>query len=256
MAEGAAPTAPRVPKVAARKVQLGLVAAGLYGLVALLALRVRGGTRPLRVDRAVARLVDSARLGKAVAGTGIPVPWPRGLLGQLVAVGFPLAATTVAVGLACVAWVRRDLRGLALCLAGPTLALGVTDVLLKPLVDRHLGVGLAYPSGHATGAAAVATLAVVLFHRWRGWAGTAWFASLAAVLPAVLGVALVRLAFHYPTDVLGGTATGVATVLALAVALDAERPGPVAPWRSPEPLVARAGHRGAHQPFDGVPPPF
>ena len=234
MVAGAAPTAPRA---ATRKVVLGLVAAGLYTLVGVLAVRVRGGTAPLRVDRAISDAVDSARLGNAVAGARIPALWPHGLLGQLVGVGFPLGATTVALALACFAWVRRDLRGLALSVAGPALAVVMTDIVLKPLVDRHIAAGgLAYPSGHAAGAAAVSALALVLLHRWRGWRSTAWLAPLAAALPAAMGLALVRLAFHYPTDIVGGAALGVATVVALAVLLDAERSNP-APGRPPPEAV-------------------
>jgi len=137
-----------------------------------------------------------------------------------------LGALAGVVGLAGVAWYRHDGRALTMCVVGPALAIALTDVVLKPLVDRHLGPGLAYPSGHATGAAAVSVLALVLLHRWRGWRATARFAPVALALPVGTGLALVRLAFHYPTDVVGGTAMGTATVIALAVLLNAQQRSP------------------------------
>jgi len=143
-------------------------------------------------------------------------------MGLVVGVGLPLGALIGVLGLAVIAWCRRDGRALILCLVGPALAVVMTDVVLKPLVDRHLGGGLAYPSGHATGAAAVSALMLILLHRWRGWRATAWLAPLAFAIPVGMGLALVRLAFHYPTDVVGGTAMGMATVIAVAVFLDAQ----------------------------------
>jgi membrane-associated phospholipid phosphatase len=213
--------APTSGKGVAHKIELGLVCAGLYAVVGSLALRVRGGTAPLRVDRAVSNLVGSARMGNAVARTHVAALLPRGISHDLVGNGLALGAALVA-GLAALALLRRDLRAAALCLAGPALAVVLTDSVLKPLIDRRHGVGLAYPSGHATGAAAVAALSLVLFHRWGGWRSTAWFTPVAVALPLAMGLALVRLGYHYPTDVVGGTAMGVATVIALAVLVGAE----------------------------------
>ncbi|MDQ2825837.1 MAG: phosphatase PAP2 family protein, partial [Actinomycetota bacterium] len=184
--------------------------------------RVRGGTTPLGVDRSASRIVGSPRLGELAARAHVTSHWPRGTMGLVVGDGLPLAAAAIVLVLAAVAWSRRDGRAVAVCLLGPALAVVMTDQILKPLVDRHYGAGLAYPSGHATGAAAVATLAVVLFHRWRGWRAAAWLTPLAFALPAVMGVALVRLAFHYPSDVVGGTAMGVATLVSVALLLDTQ----------------------------------
>ncbi len=220
-------TAPASGRGGGHRAELGLACAGLYGLVGLLAFRVRGGTAPLRVDLAVSRLVGEVRPGGLLPGHHLRL-WPAGLGHELVDWAFPLGAVVVALALAGLAWYRHDLRAAALCLLGPALAVLATDSVLKPLVDRHHGGGLAYPSGHATGAAAVAALAVLLFHRWRGWRAAAWFAPVALALPAAMGLALVRLRYHYPTDVVGGTAMGVATVVAVAVLLDVHRlAGPV-----------------------------
>lgn len=214
---------PTSRSAAAHKVELGLLCAGLYALVGSLALFVRNGSTPLRVDRVVTRLVDSVHLRDIVSASHARALWPHGGGGRLIGYTLPAAAAGLALGLALLAWLRRDFRAAALCLLGPLLAVALTDSVLKPLVDRHHGPALAYPSGHATGAAAVAALLLVLFHRWRGWRLTAWLSPVALALPAVMGLALVRVGFHYPTDVIGGTAMGVATVVALAVLLGAER---------------------------------
>ncbi|MDQ6728004.1 MAG: phosphatase PAP2 family protein [Actinomycetota bacterium] len=219
---------PRAPWMT--RAGLALLAAGLFSVVAVIAVRVRGGTTPLGVDTTASRIVGSPRLGELAARAHVPAHWPRGAMGLVVGDGLPLVAAAAVIGLAAVAWSRRDIRAFAVCLLGPALAVVMTDQVLKPLVDRRHGAGLAYPSGHATGAAAVATLAVVLFHRWGGRRAAARLMPVACALPVVMGVALVRLAFHYPTDVVGGTAMGVATVVCVVLALDAQTeagvPGP------------------------------
>src|SRR5206468_3648905 len=86
------------------------------------------------------------------------------------------------------------------------------------IVDRTMGSGLAYPSGHVTGAAALATVAVLLAHRQWGRRAARSVAVAAATLPLVVGAGVVRLGWHYATDVVGGAAVGTATVLSVAVA--------------------------------------
>lgn len=210
----------------ALRVELGLLSVGLYAIAGSLAFRVHDGSTPLGVDRRASGLVGSPRLGELAARAHVSAPGSRGTTGVLVGLGVPLAALAAVAGLALVAWHRRDIRSLAMCLLGPASAMVLTDLVLKPLVDRRLGPGLAYPSGHATAAAAVSVLVLVLLHRWRGWRLTAWLAPAVLALPVLTGLALVRLAFHYPTDVVGGTAMGTATVIALAVALNAQQASP------------------------------
>ncbi|HEX3622932.1 MAG TPA: phosphatase PAP2 family protein [Acidimicrobiales bacterium] len=222
-----ASAAPPTPEGGAHTIEWGLLCAGLYAVVGSLALWVRGGSSPLRIDRVVSRVVGSSHISRVLADAHLGTVWPQGLGRAVVALGLPVAGIGIAGGLAGMAVLLRDLRAAVVCLVGPAVAVLTTDALLKPLVDRHNGAALAYPSGHATGAAAVATLLLVLFHRWGGWRATAWFAPVAMALPVAMGVALVRLHFHYPTDVLGGTAMGIATVLAVAVLLGAQRPRPL-----------------------------
>jgi len=207
---------------------LSILSGALFAIVGVIALRVSGGTASSGVDRAISRVVvGSARLGKAGFRTDGALPWPNGAMRQLVLYGLPAAAVTIALGLALVAWWRRDVRVIALCLVGPALAVVTTHAVLKPIVDRHQGDGLAYPSAHATGAAAVAALVVILVYRWAGPRAAGWSAPFALALPAAMGVALIRLGWHYPTDVVGGNAMGAATVIALAVALRAHQLSPI-----------------------------
>lgn len=211
-----------------RRLSLGSLSVALFAVAAAVALRVRGGSGPLRVDRIVTAKLRSARIGEAATrlrltdGHGLP----DGLAPRAVAYAVPIAAVAALLGLAFVAWRRRDRGAVVLCLLGPVAAVFLTDSVAKPLVDRRMGIHLAYPSGHATGAAAVAVLALVLCHRWTGWRGLGIASPFALALPAVMGVALIRLNWHYPTDVLGGLAMGAATVLALAAALGT-RPEPM-----------------------------
>ncbi len=188
----------------------------MFGVVAL---RVQGVRGPVPIDTVVAGKLDSPRLERAAASLRLTEAWPDGAAPPFVQYGVPLAAVAAVGGLAAMAWMRRDRGAVALCLLGPALALVLTDGVLKPLVDRRLHLGLAYPSGHTAGAASVAVVILVLAHRWKGWAGLALAAPVALSLPAAMGLALIRLDWHYPTDVVGGAAVGSATVLALAAAV-------------------------------------
>lgn len=96
----------------------------------------------------------------------------------------------------------------------------LTSELLKPLLAHgHVHAGgifidaASWPSGHATAAMALALSAVLVTPaRWRPLVG-----ALGAVFVAGVGVALLILAWHMPSDVLGGYL--VATLwMALAVA--------------------------------------
>ena len=104
---------------------------------------------------------------------------------------------------------------------GPGLTLFLTEVVAKPLVDRHKGAGLSFPSGHAAGAAAIAAAAVLLVYRHWGLRTAAWAAVPAAALPLGAALGVVHLRYHYVTDAAGGIALGTAVVLGAASALSA-----------------------------------
>lgn len=116
---------------------------------------------------------------------------------------------------------RRQLRMLGfIILAGATV--GPLTVLLKAVVgrvrpnaaDRLVAAGgMSYPSGHSSGAAALAGMLIVALWpvvglRWRPWliGGLSLLALTVAWTRMALGV-------HYLTDVVGGLALGVTVVL-------------------------------------------
>src|SRR5205807_1025994 len=74
-----------------------------------------------------------------------------------------------------------------------------------------------FPSGHVTGAAALA--AVILALAVRAWGRRAvWLAVPALALPLGVSAGVVRARFHYATDALGGIAMGFSAVLVVVVA--------------------------------------
>lgn len=135
---------------------------------------------------------------------------------------------------AAVAFPRDRLRSLA-CLLGPPLALATCELAAKPLVGRHIGAGLSYPSGSTVGASALAAaLVLAVPGRWRpitlvvGTAYVLW-----------MGVAVIALQWHYPTDAMGGTAYGAGVVLLVDGAL--WRAGSLARDRWPRPPASSRG---------------
>jgi membrane-associated phospholipid phosphatase len=123
----------------------------------------------------------------------------------------PFLLGGIALAIALSIW--RDLPRAAACLVGPVLGVVITEQVAKPLVGRHLSAlgGDSYPSGTVTAAAALVTVIVlavpVLLRPIAGLAGL-------GVIGAV-GVAVVGMRWHYPTDAVGGACVGVGVVLAL-----------------------------------------
>ena len=124
----------------------------------------------------------------------------------------PVLLAGIAIAIVLSIW--RDWIRAAACLIGPFVAVELTERVGKPYVGRPAIIGAAgnsYPSGTVTAAAAlvtVATLAVPLVLRPAvGLAG-------AGVIAAV-GVAVIGMRWHFPTDVIGGACVGVGAVLTL-----------------------------------------
>lgn len=174
---------------------------------------------PVRLDRLTSRglaklgllgrrdegLLRSHRLSVALADLGSPV-----VVGGL----------ALALGGLAVWWREREVAVLAVL--GPACAGLLTELVAKPLIGRPAyGGGDTFPSGHAAGLAAVAMVAVVLVHRRRGRAASIPLAPLALVAVLAMGVSMVRLGRHYPTDIAGGLALGAIVVLGLTVLLSA-----------------------------------
>jgi undecaprenyl-diphosphatase len=186
-----------------------VLAAVLLVLEALLGLHVRGGTTPLHIDKVGARIA-AQNLGRLDS--------PQ-FLDKVVWLGAPDFVLPMVAALAVWAWRRRDRFGMALSVVGPVAALVTTEVIVKPLVDRTNGGALAYPSGHVTGATALATVAVLLAYRHGGRDRAALVAAVVAIVPLVVAVGVVRIGWHWATDAAGGLAAGMAGVLATAAAL-------------------------------------
>jgi undecaprenyl-diphosphatase len=117
---------------------------------------------------------------------------------------------------------------LLLLLAAPSL-----EYVLKPLVGRARPEGLAFgfPSGHATATAAymsaLAWAAADLrpLGRWL-------LRALAAAMVVLVGLARIVLRAHWPSDVLGGIALGLACAVGavlIASSLDRARAGSASP---------------------------
>jgi phosphatidylinositol-3-phosphatase len=123
-------------------------------------------------------------------------------------------------------WRRGTWRPLAL-LAGAVAGAWVVQVAVKQLVERPRppaalavshATGFAFPSGHATDAAAVyGMLAVLLARSGRGAARVAAWAGAAALI-ALVGLSRLYLGVHWLSDVVAGAGLGIAWLLAIFTA--------------------------------------
>ncbi|HEX8769141.1 MAG TPA: phosphatase PAP2 family protein [Acidimicrobiales bacterium] len=189
-------------------VLVGLVALGwVLGLVARHALS-------LPVDRPVLRLIVQHRAG-----------WLTSLMLAVTNLGAPALLLVVIVGLGWAWWTwRRTSLPLVMLLAA-WLGAEVLFNVAKLLVDRprppiassvqHFG-GLAFPSGHATQAAAVWGMVAVLAVMSMATRPTKTAVCAAAItIVVVVGLTRVYLGAHWTTDVLGGWFLGGAWTAAV-----------------------------------------
>lgn len=120
-------------------------------------------------------------------------------------------------------YTRRRFRAIALAVLGPTVAIVITEYVLKPAVDRRLLGYVTYPSGHSTGVFSVATVLAVLLlgESWRSRAIVRIAAVVVLFAVSVLvAISLVAAGYHVPTDTAGGAGVAIGTVLLLAVLID------------------------------------
>jgi membrane-associated phospholipid phosphatase len=179
-------------------------------VVAVLGARYAGDSRPGRVDGNLDDAVDA-----------LPDPG-HGLARAVTLLGTPAVVAVVAVVLALVCLLARRPRAAVLAVAGPGLT-GLITTLGKPVVDRTIGDGLAFPSGHTGGATSLAlVIALLVAGLLRlGTRDTAVLAVTCAVAGGgAVGTGMVIIGAHYPTDVVGGFCAAVAAVLGVALVLD------------------------------------
>jgi len=198
-----------------QRLRLAAGAAALFVLLAILTASVWHVDGPTTLDHT--RLGINAHLDHV---------GPR-LFRGLVEFGSPGAVAVLAIAVAALAGAWRDWFGATLAVLGPGFTGFLTEVVAKPLVDRHKGYGsgLSFPSGHTAAAAALAAVAVLVVYRRRGRRAALWAAVAASALPLVVALGVVHLGWHYATDALGGVALGGGVVLAAAAALSAVWPG-------------------------------
>lgn len=202
--------------------------------------RLRG---PIGVVAVLAALVVAV-LGVYCAGDTVGTPldtsihsavtvlWPDPGTGALLLdfIGQPITATALAALLAAVCFALRRRRLAVVAVAGPGLT-GCVTTGLKPVVNRTIhGPNLAYPSGHAAAATALAFIVMLLVvHVARPSRTPALILVLAGTgaAAALMSVSQIALDAHYPTDTVGGYCAAMAAV-------------PLAAW-----LVDRFTERGS-----------
>jgi undecaprenyl-diphosphatase len=157
--------------------------------------------------------------------------------------GSPLAVDVVAVlAVGCLLLLRR--RRLAVVVAVARLGELACESAAKVLVGRArpdltppltTATGASYPSGHTAGSVATYGAAALVAATVLAKPAARWVLGAVGVFVVAVGVSRVVLGVHFPTDVLGGMALGVAWVaLAFAVFDPGREPEPE-PGLGPEP---------------------
>jgi len=135
-----------------------------------------------------------------------------------------VVGVSVVLGLLCLV-ARRPKAALFALLAAPAAG-AVTEFVLKPAVHREQHVNaLLFPSGHTTGAFALAMTVVVLLLPHESTRLLPAIARLVVAVAAlavasVVAIAVVALGWHYVTDAIGGVVTAIVVVVGLAAFFD------------------------------------
>ena len=239
----------------ARPLAAGLVAVCVWVTVFLGALFTHQGG-PGGLDRAIDVRIR-ANLG------GHP-----GWLDLVAGIGDPATVTVLTVALIVACLATRRWHGAVLVAVAVPLASALTELLLKPLIDRTMQGALSYPSGHSTGVFALAGVGAVLLtgpsRPGRPAAARVPLTLIAYLAASAVAVALIGLGAHYFTDTVAGAAVGTAVVLVPAFVLDRlGRPTPAPQAAAGQPVklggepprsdrqqvrvVADVGYRVVHQ---------
>ena len=166
----------------------------LVALILLIALFFRWRPGPTIIDRWGISLIHPALHNAS---------WQR--IAQIRSTSF-LALGSILAALIVVA--RDRWRALA-CLVAPTLAVLLTEYVLKPVIARRYAQVLCFPSGSTTAVAAMAVAWVIAVPRWI----RPVVAIVGAFFVGLVCMAVIALQWHLPTDALGGVAFGAGVVL-------------------------------------------
>ncbi|MEV6604431.1 phosphatase PAP2 family protein [Kutzneria sp. NPDC051319] len=146
----------------------------------------------------------------------------RAFLYQLLHVADLQVVVTVLAVVAVLAVLRARPDIAALAAIGPGAAIGLTELVLKPLVQRRYNNWLSYPSGHTVGMLSTCTvLGVILLGASLTLALRVTLGVLLLVVCVIVVLALIVDGFHYFTDTVAGVGLAVGVVLLAALGVDA-----------------------------------
>ena len=137
----------------------------------------------------------------------------RGLLLWLAAPGSLIPAVVLSVVIVGACLLTGRLNGAILAAAAVPVAVGLDEVLLKPVVDRTYWGNVVYPSGHTTAVFALAaTVTVLLLPPPRPTKAAALRVLLpvaACVLGVIVAIAVIGLQWNYFTANVAGADAAV-----------------------------------------------
>lgn len=205
----------RLPSVA--------TATGAWGVAVFIGVLVAGQQHAGVVDRAMIRQVYAMVGDQGVAAELLLSPTDTDVI------------ATAASVLVVIALLRRRWDVAVLAVAAPAIAVGVTELVLKPTFGRRLYGLLSYPSGHAVAALSVYTVAALALasnttRLWRWLTAVGWGLLTIAVM-----IGLVAMNCHYPTDTVGGVCVAIGVVLPCTLVSDTVPGGRRAKVRIPLP---------------------
>jgi membrane-associated phospholipid phosphatase len=193
------------------RVAVGLVILGAVIVVTILGVYYAGTGTPGSFDQRISHDLRRLRMH-------------RMLIARVSDLGDPGPVIVMIAALVIVLIALRRWQAALLALVAPGLAVAISELILKPLVDRTIGGSLSYPSGHETATAAIAIVVIVaIADRRRPRLPMALVVLVSALLFAALvaiAAALVIRRWHYATDTIGGFGVALATVLTVALAID------------------------------------